>query len=59
MLTLEEIKERLAERIDEVGLLEVLEIDSYMLVERFADIIEANIEKYADLVDDGEDTDEA
>lgn len=52
MLTLEEIKERLATRIDEVDLLELLEIDSFALIERFSDIIEKDIEKYADIVEE-------
>ena len=38
-LTIEELKEKLA-TIDEVSLLEILEIDSRDLVERFVDKIE-------------------
>ena len=38
-LTLEEIKERL-KRLDEITLLEVLDISSEELVERFTDVIE-------------------
>ena len=40
MHTLEEIKERLAETIDEVEILEILNINSFDLVEAFADRIE-------------------
>ena len=38
-LILEDLKDRL-KKIDEISLLEVLEIDSEMLVDRFIDIIE-------------------
>jgi hypothetical protein len=38
-LTLNDIKERLIQ-IDEITLLEILEIDSEMLVERFIDLVE-------------------
>jgi hypothetical protein len=38
-LTLNDIKERLIQ-IDEITLLEILEINSEMLVERFIDLIE-------------------
>lgn len=47
-LTLEEIKERL-KRLDEITLLEVLDISSEELVERFSDVIE---EKSDDLEED-------
>lgn len=39
-LTLTELCEVLAEQVDEVSLLELLEIDSFELVERFKDKIE-------------------
>jgi hypothetical protein len=45
MLTLEELKERLAERLDEITLLELLSINSYDLVNRFEDFIEDNYDK--------------
>ena len=44
-LTLEELKEKLAEQIDEITLLDMLGITSYDLVERFEDIIEDKFEK--------------
>jgi hypothetical protein len=40
-LTLEELKEKLS-RLDEVTLLELLNVDSEMLVQVFSDIIEDN-----------------
>ena len=43
-LTLIEIKDRL-KQIDEVDLLELLEISSEDLVERFVDLIEDNFDK--------------
>jgi anion-transporting ArsA/GET3 family ATPase len=53
-LTLEELKSRLT-RIDEISLLEVLDIDSEMLVERFWDLIER---KHDELEEDFEQDDE-
>ena len=50
-LTIEELKQKL-ERIDEVTLLEILEINSEMLVEAFEDKI---IEQYDALAGDIED----
>ena len=50
--TLVELKELLATRFDEVTLLELLEIDSYKLVEAFADVIE---ERYEYLITEIED----
>lgn len=43
-LTFEEIKERLA-KLDEVTLLELLDLRSADIVERFDDIIEDHLEK--------------
>ena len=51
LLPLEEIKELLAERFDEVALLEALGINSWQLVERFEDLIEEDIDKYIDMLD--------
>jgi len=51
-LTLEELKEKLAERVDEVTLLELLGITSYDLVERFEDVIEDKFEKLEKEIDD-------
>jgi hypothetical protein len=44
MLTLNDVMERL-KKIDEVSLLEVLEINSEEIVDRFVDKIEANFEE--------------
>jgi len=46
-LTLQEIKTKLAEQYDEVSLLEMLNIDSYDLVEAFLDRIEDNYDRLA------------
>lgn len=46
MTTLEELKERLANQVDEVDLLELLGINSFDLVERFDDKI---LERFAKL----------
>ncbi|MDE1816602.1 MAG: hypothetical protein KGL35_13580 [Bradyrhizobium sp.] len=48
-LTLQEVKEKLAEQYDEVTLLEILEINSYDIVEAFFEKIE---EKYDKLTED-------
>lgn len=53
-LTLEEIKERL-KRLDELTLLELLEVSSEELVERFDDIIEDNYERYEEEVTEAQD----
>lgn len=50
-LTFEELKEKL-KRIDEVTLLELLNIDSNDIVERFYDIIEDNQQKLKRMIDD-------
>ncbi len=44
-LTLQEIKTKLAEQYDEVSLLEMLNIDSFDLVEAFLDRIEDNYDR--------------
>lgn len=44
-LTLQEIKNKLAEQYDEVSILEILNIDSFDLVEAFIDRIEDNYDK--------------
>jgi hypothetical protein len=51
-LTLEELKERLANRLDEVTLLELLNITSYDLVERFEDLIEERYEHLCNEIED-------
>jgi hypothetical protein len=57
-LTLEELKERLADRLDEIILLELLNITSYDLVERFSDLIEDNYDKLQKEINDDYETDE-
>ena len=57
-LTLEELKERLADRLDEITLLELLNITSYDLVERFADLIEDNYDKLQKEINDDYETNE-
>ena len=52
MLVLNEIMELLAERYDEVTLLELLDINSEELVERFSDKIEQRYEKLQQELDD-------
>ena len=44
-LTLSELKERIAHECDEITILELLEIDGEMLVERFEDEIENRFER--------------
>ena len=55
-LTYEETKERL-KRLDEVTLLEVLEISSEDIVERFGDLIEDKLELLEEELDDEEEID--
>jgi hypothetical protein len=57
-LTLEELKERLADRLDEITLLELLNITSYDLVERFSDLIEDNYDKLQKEINDDYELDE-
>lgn len=55
-LTFEEVKERL-KSLDEITLLELLELSSEDLVDRFDDIIEDNFERYeAEVSDSGTQT---
>jgi hypothetical protein len=51
-LTLEELKERIAERMDEQSILEILNIDSFKLVEAFSDVIEENYDKLNNQLED-------
>ena len=44
-LTLEELKQRISSEVDETTILELLEIDGEMLVDRFEDEIEARFER--------------
>jgi hypothetical protein len=58
MLTLEELKQKLAERLDEITLLELLSINSYDIVERFEDFIENNYDRLMKEIDDDYDINE-
>jgi len=58
MLTLEELKQKLAERLDEITLLELLSINSYDIVERFEDFIENNYDRLMKEIDDEYDINE-
>ena len=51
-LTLEELKERMAERMDEDSILEILDINSYQLVEAFSDLIEEHYDKLNSQMED-------
>lgn len=50
-LTLEELKEKVKEQINEVDLLEILEVTSEDLVDRFDDIIEEKYDILIEIVD--------
>ncbi len=50
LLPYEEIKQLLAERFDEVTLLEIFNISSEDLIERFSDYIENDPDKYLDIL---------
>lgn len=52
MLTFEELKERIAENTDEVMILELLNINSFDLVEAFSDRVEEKYEKLIEEYDD-------
>lgn len=51
-LTLEELKEKLANQVDEVTMVELLNITTEDLVERFTDIIENNYTKFASVIEE-------
>ncbi len=46
MLTLDEKLTKIAESYDEITIMEALSITSYDLIERFADKVEQNIDKF-------------
>ncbi len=58
MLTLVEIKERLAKQ-DEVAILELLQIDSEQLVDKFGDEIEEQYDRLCEEFQDEEDENQA
>jgi len=51
VLTLEELKEKVKEQINEVDLLEILEVTSEDLVDRFDDLIEEKYDILIEIVD--------
>jgi len=53
--TFDEMLELIADNIDEITLLEVLEINSYDLVDKFQDKIQTNIDKFNGLEDEADD----
>jgi len=59
MHTLEDLKDCIVHSVDEVDLLELLDINSEDLVERFEDKIEERFEKLCEELFDDEEEDEA
>lgn len=57
-VTLEELKTRLAERLDESSLLEVLDINAEEIVERFEDKINDRFDKLSGELFDEEDSED-
>ena len=53
--TYDEMLELIADHIDEITLLEVLEINSYDLVDKFQDKIQTNIDKFNGLEEEADD----
>ena len=53
--TFDEMLELIADHIDEITLLEVLEINYYDLVDKFQDKIQTNIDKFNGLEDEVDD----
>ena len=53
--TFDEMLELIADNIDEITLLEVLEINSYDLVDKFQDKIHTNIDKFNGLEEEVDD----
>lgn len=51
MMTIVELKEKLAQQFDEVTLLEILNITAEDIVDRFEDKIEENYKKLKGMVD--------
>lgn len=57
MLTLEEVKDLLAQRYDEIDLCDKLEINTYDLVERFVERIEERFEEFVEEFNESTDYD--
>jgi hypothetical protein len=55
MITIVELKERLAAQFDELTILDMLEVDSKMLVDAFTELVEENYDKLVAEVLIGED----
>lgn len=55
MMTLKDIQEKLVQEYDEITLLEYLQVDGALLVERFSDIIERDFDKFHCLVSEVDD----
>ena len=55
MITIVELKERLAAQFDELTILDMLEVDSKMLVNAFTELVEDNYDKLVAEVLIGED----
>lgn len=51
-LLLAELKEKLAEQFDEYTLLDMLQVNSFQLVQKFSDVIENNYEYFVNKVED-------
>jgi hypothetical protein len=51
MLTLQELKEKVIEQIDEVDLLEILNLNTEDIVNAFEDLVEDNMEKIEELLE--------
>lgn len=55
MLTLEELKQLLADRLDEEELLDLLKLNSHLIVEAFSDRIEADFDRIVKEFEEDED----
>lgn len=57
-INLNQLKRRIADTLDEVTILEVLDIHADELVEAFSDKIEENLDKFDDLIGETQDGEE-
>jgi hypothetical protein len=51
MLTIDELKQKISERVPEVDFIDILEITTEELVEAFLDKVIDNYEKFQDMLD--------
>lgn len=51
MLTIEELKEKISQQVDEVDFIDLLEISTEELVEAFIDKVIENYDKFKDLLE--------